>query len=94
MSQFTALGFYQWKNGLLTGCLTFDLIARIGFKNLHPAFTVVCKPFEAPLKADDYLPSVMTCANYLKMPDYSTKEVMMAKFKTAYEEGQGSFHLS
>ncbi|OAQ31489.1 hypothetical protein K457DRAFT_136009 [Linnemannia elongata AG-77] len=65
-----------------------------GFKNLHPAFTVVCKPFEAPLKADDYLPSVMTCANYLKMPDYSTKEVMMAKFKTAYEEGQGSFHLS
>ncbi|KAF9149234.1 Ubiquitin fusion degradation protein 4 [Linnemannia schmuckeri] len=65
-----------------------------GFKNLHPPFTVVCKPFEAPLKADDYLPSVMTCANYLKMPDYSTKEVMMAKFKTAYEEGQGSFHLS
>ncbi|KAF9924677.1 Ubiquitin fusion degradation protein 4 [Linnemannia zychae] len=65
-----------------------------GFKNLHPAFTVVCKPYEAPLKADDYLPSVMTCANYLKMPDYSTKEVMMAKFKIAYEEGQGSFHLS
>ena len=22
---------------------------------------------------DDYLPSVMTCANYLKLPDYSTK---------------------
>ncbi|KAG0093950.1 Ubiquitin fusion degradation protein 4 [Podila epicladia] len=65
-----------------------------GFKNLHPAFTVVCKPYEAPLKADDYLPSVMTCANYLKMPDYSSKEVMLAKFKTAYEEGQGSFHLS
>ncbi|KAF9917626.1 Ubiquitin fusion degradation protein 4 [Lobosporangium transversale] len=65
-----------------------------GFKNLHPPFTVVCKPFEAPLKADDYLPSVMTCANYLKMPDYSCKEVTLAKFKMAYEEGQGSFHLS
>ncbi|KAG0045276.1 Ubiquitin fusion degradation protein 4 [Gryganskiella cystojenkinii] len=65
-----------------------------GFKNLHPAFTVVCKPFEAPLKADDYLPSVMTCANYLKMPDYSCKEVTLAKFKMASEEGQGSFHLS
>ncbi|KAF8935048.1 Ubiquitin fusion degradation protein 4 [Dissophora ornata] len=65
-----------------------------GFKNLHPPFTVVCKPFEAPLKADDYLPSVMTCANYLKMPDYSSKEVTLAKFKVAYEEGQGSFHLS
>ncbi|KAG0006623.1 Ubiquitin fusion degradation protein 4 [Entomortierella chlamydospora] len=65
-----------------------------GFKNLHPPFTVVCKPFEAPLKADDYLPSVMTCANYLKMPDYSCKEVTLRKFKMAYEEGQGSFHLS
>ncbi|KAF9109166.1 Ubiquitin fusion degradation protein 4 [Mortierella sp. AM989] len=65
-----------------------------GFKNLHPPFTVVCKPFEAPLKADDYLPSVMTCANYLKMPDYSCKDVTLAKFKMAYEEGQGSFHLS
>ncbi|KAF9361495.1 Ubiquitin fusion degradation protein 4 [Mortierella sp. AD094] len=65
-----------------------------GFKNLHPPFTVVCKPFEAPLKADDYLPSVMTCANYLKMPDYSCKEVTLSKFKMAYEEGQGSFHLS
>ncbi|KAF9202177.1 Ubiquitin fusion degradation protein 4 [Haplosporangium sp. Z 27] len=65
-----------------------------GFKNLHPPFTVVCKPFEAPLKADDYLPSVMTCANYLKMPDYSSKEVTLTKFKMAYEEGQGSFHLS
>ena len=67
---------------------------HIGFKNLHPPFTVVCKPFEAPLKADDYLPSVMTCANYLKMPDYSSKDVTLAKFKVAYEEGQGSFHLS
>ncbi|KAK3805542.1 MAG: putative ubiquitin-protein ligase Ufd4 [Benniella sp.] len=65
-----------------------------GFKNLHPAFTVVCRPFEAPLKADDYLPSVMTCANYLKMPDYSSKEVTVAKFRMAYMEGQGSFHLS
>ncbi|KAF9419129.1 Ubiquitin fusion degradation protein 4 [Podila epigama] len=65
-----------------------------GFKNLHPPFTVVCKPYEAPLKADDYLPSVMTCANYLKMPDYSSKEVTLARFRTAFEEGQGSFHLS
>jgi hypothetical protein len=23
---------------------------------------------EAPLRADDYLPSVMTCASYLKLP--------------------------
>ncbi|KAG0237129.1 Ubiquitin fusion degradation protein 4 [Actinomortierella wolfii] len=65
-----------------------------GFKNLHPPFTVVCKPYEAPLKADDYLPSVMTCANYLKMPDYSSKAVMRRKIEIAMNEGQGSFHLS
>ncbi|KAG0213076.1 Ubiquitin fusion degradation protein 4 [Mortierella sp. GBA30] len=65
-----------------------------GFKSLHPPFTVVCKHFVAPLKADDYLPSVMTCANYLKMPAYSCKEVTLTKFRMAYEEGQGSFHLS
>ncbi|RVW96638.1 E3 ubiquitin-protein ligase UPL3 [Vitis vinifera] len=29
---------------------------------------------------DDDLPSVMTCANYLKLPPYSTKEIMYKKF--------------
>lgn len=33
-----------------------------GFKGLHPQFTVVRKPHEPPLKPDQYLPSVMTCA--------------------------------
>lgn len=33
-----------------------------GFRGLNPPFTVVRKPHEAPYKADDYLPSVMTCA--------------------------------
>lgn len=33
-----------------------------GFKGLTPPFTVVRKPHEPPYKADDYLPSVMTCA--------------------------------
>ncbi|QIX01944.1 hypothetical protein AMS68_007461 [Peltaster fructicola] len=65
-----------------------------GFKSLTPMFTVVCKPAEAPLTSDDYLPSVMTCVNYLKMPDYSTIEVLKAKLHTAVHEGQGSFHLS
>lgn len=57
-------------------------------------FTVVCKPAEAPLTSDDYLPSVMTCVNYLKMPDYSSIEVLKDKLRTAVHEGQGSFHLS
>ena len=65
-----------------------------GFKQLLPPFTVVCKPNEPPLTADDYLPSVMTCANYLKLPDYTTKEVMQQKIFTAMTEGSQSFHLS
>jgi E3 ubiquitin-protein ligase TRIP12 len=57
-------------------------------------FTVVCKPSEGPYTSDDYLPSVMTCVNYLKLPDYSTVEIMRNKLNTAMKEGQGAFHLS
>ncbi|KAJ0077210.1 hypothetical protein Patl1_36032 [Pistacia atlantica] len=44
--------------------------------------------------ADEDLPSVMTCANYLKLPPYSTKEIMYKKLLYAISEGQGSFDLS
>ncbi|KAK4506542.1 hypothetical protein PRZ48_000274 [Zasmidium cellare] len=65
-----------------------------GFKSLTPMFTVVCKPSEPPYTSDDYLPSVMTCVNYLKMPDYSSLEVLQQKLNVAIKEGQGAFHLS
>ncbi|THU92737.1 hypothetical protein K435DRAFT_671560 [Dendrothele bispora CBS 962.96] len=65
-----------------------------GFRGLNPLLTVVRKPHEAPLTADDYLPSVMTCVNYLKLPEYSSKAVMKEKLRTAMREGVGSFHLS
>jgi E3 ubiquitin-protein ligase TRIP12 len=70
------------------------LIHFIGFRGLNPALTVVRKPHEPPLTADDYLPSVMTCVNYLKLPDYSSKDTMREKLKLAMQEGIGSFHLS
>uniref|UniRef100_A0A0C9RYJ0 HECT-type E3 ubiquitin transferase n=1 Tax=Wollemia nobilis TaxID=56998 RepID=A0A0C9RYJ0_9CONI len=44
--------------------------------------------------ADRDLPSVMTCANYLKLPPYSCKEVMRERLMYAITEGQGSFDLS
>jgi len=76
-------------------CHTFSGLTFLpGFRGLNPPFTVVRKPHEAPLKADDYLPSVMTCVNYLKLPDYSSKTVMREKLRIAMEEGVGSFHLS
>lgn len=67
---------------------------RAGFKSLTPMFTVVCKPSEPPYTPDDYLPSVMTCVNYLKLPDYTTIEKMRKQLFTAIREGQGAFHLS
>jgi len=65
-----------------------------GFKSLTPMFTVVCKPSEPPYTSDDYLPSVMTCVNYLKLPDYTSLDVMRQRMGTAIREGQGAFHLS
>ena len=66
----------------------------LGFKTLTPMFTVVCKPSEPPLTSDDYLPSVMTCVNYVKLPDYTTIDIMRTQLYTAIREGQGAFLLS
>ncbi|KAI1178387.1 HECT-domain-containing protein [Nemania sp. FL0916] len=65
-----------------------------GFKSLTPMFTVVCKPSEPPYTSDDYLPSVMTCVNYLKLPDYTSIKTLQRQLFTAIKEGQGAFHLS
>lgn len=43
---------------------------------------------------DKELPSVMTCANYIKLPQYSSKAVCERQLRLAYREGQGSFDLS
>jgi len=69
-----------------------------GLKNLKPPLTVVRKTpdpsFDVPWKVADALPSVMTCANYLKLPDYASEETMKEKLYLAMMEGQESFHLS
>ncbi|CAL9101284.1 unnamed protein product [Musa acuminata var. zebrina] len=63
-----------------------------GLAALKPKLTVVRK--HSSCDADMDLPSVMTCANYLKLPPYSSKEKMRHKLLYAITEGQGSFHLS
>ncbi|KAL8905034.1 MAG: hypothetical protein Q9207_002890 [Kuettlingeria erythrocarpa] len=65
-----------------------------GFRSLTPMFTVVCKPSEPPYTSDDFLISVMTCANYVKLPDYSNLDLLRKRLLTAIQEGQGAFHLS
>jgi E3 ubiquitin-protein ligase TRIP12 len=90
LSEFTALERREFLQ-FVTGSPKLPLG---GFKNLTPALTVVCKTTEPPHQPDDYLPSVMTCVNYLKMPDYSTKVLMKNKLLLAMSEGKGAFHLS
>lgn len=65
-----------------------------GFRLIRPEFTVVKKEADDGRGSESYLPSVMTCANYLKLPDYSLEEVMRKKLLHAITEGAGAFHLS
>jgi E3 ubiquitin-protein ligase TRIP12 len=66
-----------------------------GFASLEPHLTVVLKkplnPGESP---DLFCPSVMTCQNYIKMPEYSSYEVLKNKFDYAIQNGVGHFSLS
>ena len=72
----------------------FLLHSLLGFKALNPPLTIVRKTVDSPKRPDEFLPSVMTCVNYLKLPDYSTAEVLRERLKFALQEGKHSFHLS
>lgn len=66
-----------------------------GFGGLKPPLTVVKKESPpAPLTPDNFMPSVMTCANYLKLPEYTSAEIMKQKLTMAMLEGQSAFLLS
>nr|PIM00479.1 HECT-domain (ubiquitin-transferase) domain-containing protein [Toxoplasma gondii COUG] len=68
-----------------------------GFASLRPLMKVVRKPQETGgegATCDDVLPSVMTCTNYIKLPDYSSKQVLRRRLIVAMTEGQGAFTLS
>lgn len=65
-----------------------------GFKSLTPPLTIVRKTMDNNHDPDDYLPSVMTCVNYLKLPEYTSRDIMKVKLKLAASEGSMSFHLS
>lgn len=45
----------------------------LSFQHSSTATNVANSATGASESADDDLPSVMTCANYLKLPPYSTK---------------------
>eukprot|EP00961_Rhodomonas_salina_P066600 894506-Rhodomonas_salina.2 len=52
----------------------------------------VCVRGQAP--TEQQLPSVMTCANYLKLPEYLSASVLKDRLLVAVYEADGSFHLS
>lgn len=66
-----------------------------GFSGLKPPLTVVKKEAPpAPLSPDHFMPSVMTCANYFKLPEYSSAAILSQKLELAMNEGQSAFLLS
>lgn len=65
-----------------------------GLRNLNPRLTIVKRTPESGRSPDQCLPTVMTCTNYLKLPDYSSYEIAKKQVMYAVREGQGSFHLS
>mmetsp|Transcript_8063 Transcript_8063/g.15862 ORF Transcript_8063/g.15862 Transcript_8063/m.15862 type:complete len:1257 (-) Transcript_8063:6073-9843(-) len=60
-----------------------------GFKGFVPPLTVVKKD-----AGDNCLPSVMTCYNYLKLPDYSDISLLTRALTYAIHEGRENFHFS
>jgi len=68
-----------------TGCSS---LPPGGLANLSPRLTIVRK-IDA---GDGSYPSVNTCVHYLKLPDYSTEQVMKERLLTATREK--GFHLN
>lgn len=65
-----------------------------GLRNLHPRLTIVRRTPEGGRSPNETLPTVMTCTNYFKLPEYSSLETTRKQVMYAVREGQGSFHLS
>ncbi|KAK6110532.1 HECT-domain (ubiquitin-transferase) family protein [Brugia pahangi] len=68
-----------------TGCSS---LPPGGLANLHPRLTIVRKVDSG----DGSYPSVNTCVHYLKLPDYSSTEIMRERLLTATNEK--GFHLN
>ncbi|CAI5448918.1 unnamed protein product [Caenorhabditis angaria] len=68
-----------------TGCSS---LPPGGLANLHPRLTIVRKVESG----DGSYPSVNTCVHYLKMPEYSSAEILRERLLTAINEK--GFHLN
>jgi E3 ubiquitin-protein ligase TRIP12 len=64
-----------------------------GWKGLSPPLTVVRANPPPPLSPSDFLPTVSTCFHYLKLPEYSDKEILKEKLLAAIES-KSRFHFN
>eukprot|EP01117_Protostelium_nocturnum_P003254 TRINITY_DN1420_c0_g1_i2.p1 TRINITY_DN1420_c0_g1~~TRINITY_DN1420_c0_g1_i2.p1 ORF type:complete len:1554 (+),score=499.41 TRINITY_DN1420_c0_g1_i2:246-4907(+) len=64
-----------------------------GFSSLDPKLTIVRKEPDRE-HPDSYLPSVNCCFYYLKLPEYSSKQVLKEKLIFAIQHGQGAFSFN
>ncbi|KAJ3260299.1 Ubiquitin fusion degradation protein 4 [Boothiomyces macroporosus] len=85
---------YNQKRAFLSFVTGSPVLPLGGLKNLNPVLTIVRKSTMKNENPDLILPSVMTCAHYLKVPEYSNTQVMTDRFLFAMYEGKESFHLS
>lgn len=67
----------------VTSCQRSPLM---GFKNLHPPFTISKQTID---RDDEKLPTAQTCMNILRVPTYSGWKVMREKFLIAIKSGAG-----
>ncbi|KAK8839916.1 hypothetical protein M9Y10_031630 [Tritrichomonas musculus] len=75
----------------ITGCAKLPIG---GLQSLKPKLTIALRVPIDGQKPDECLPSVLTCANYLKIPKYSSKKILKEKLLIAINECQGSFLLT
>jgi E3 ubiquitin-protein ligase TRIP12 len=64
-----------------------------GLAALRPKLTIALSA-EDLTAVDARLPSVMTCVNYLKLPNYQSKQLLRKKLFMAIHEGRMSFDLT
>jgi len=72
----------------VTGC---KRLPPGGIKNLTPKLSITKRIQENP---DSSLPSVSTCFHNIKLPEYSSQQILEKKFNMAITEGRDSFQLS
>jgi E3 ubiquitin-protein ligase TRIP12 len=65
-----------------------------GVSALRPPLTIAKRVPDRGEHPDECLPSVMTCTNYLKLPAYSTQQIMEGQIMKAITECQDLFLLS